>query len=721
MQKDTGMLLGVKAEWLTQGYRFSLFPDDPVIAFYSFTVNKDNYVIYRSNTDIEADLRLTSEQGASLWIHSLPDGGPMQELHAELSQLDLEVVSDGFGTLPHMKGILNADIQYAPIDSSFQLVADMYVDTLIYERDTVGELMLNATYVPLGNSQQQIDVHLLRNQLEALAANGTIQTGADGQIDGNALLTNFPLEIVTPFIPDDQASLYGFLQGDITVEGSTQSPLLNGYLQFDSAHVFITAVGYSYELDSKRIDINQGIVNFDQYRIFATENDPFIIDGTIDTRNFSRMIADLQLDADNIQLLDAKKTEESIIYGKILIDLHSTIKGPVNALAMRGDLNLQGGTNATFVLHESSLTVQDRLDGLVVFTSFTDITELRNRKEMPRPLGGMDILLTIRIDQSVQLNADIAPDGSNYVQLEGGGDLSFQYDREGDMNLAGRYTLTGGTLRYTLPVVPLKDFSIHEGSYVQFVGDPANPEVNLTATERIRTSVTDATNTRLVNFDVGVTVTGDLDNMALRFTLDAPEDIGVQTQIAAMDEEEETKQAVGMLVTGKYLASSGDGGMNLDMGSAPNNFLQGEINNIAGNALESIDITLGVDSYDENGSAGGSRVTDYSFKFSKRFYDDRIQVIVGGRVSTGGDVNSGDAQSYIDDVSVEYRLDKSGTRYVKVFHDTNYENLLEGEVVETGVGIVLRKKMRYLRELFQFKRKKVKPVEEDDSTDEQQT
>ena len=69
--------------------------------------------------------------------------------------------------------------------------------------------------------------------------------------------------------------------------------------------------------------------------------------------------------------------------------------------------------------------------------------------------------------------------------------------------------------------------------------------------------------------------------------------------------------------------------------------------------------------------------------------------------------------SLIDNVSIEYRLDNSGTRYIKLFHNKNYESLLEGEIIETGAGIVLRKKMLRLRELFIFKKKKIKPVTED--------
>ena len=56
--------------------------------------------------------------------------------------------------------------------------------------------------------------------------------------------------------------------------------------------------------------------------------------------------------------------------------------------------------------------------------------------------------------------------------------------------------------------------------------------------------------------------------------------------------------------------------------------------------------------------------------------------------------------------SLEYRLDRTGTRYVRLFYDKNYESVLEGEITETGVGLVLRKKLDKLSELFIFKKKK---------------
>ena len=47
-------------------------------------------------------------------------------------------------------------------------------------------------------------------------------------------------------------------------------------------------------------------------------------------------------------------------------------------------------------------------------------------------------------------------------------------------------------------------------------------------------------------------------------------------------------------------------------------------------------------------------------------------------------------------------LNKSGSRYVRLFRHTGYESILEGEVTQTGVGFVLRRKINSLRDLFRW-------------------
>ena len=713
---DTGILLGLRADKVEEGINLHLFPDNPILAFRPFKLNPDNYILYKNEKDIAANVRLSGDENASLWIHSLPEKDKMEELHLELSQINLDVISKAFTEIPAMQGILSADMQYAPSDSSFLVVVDANIDNLIYEGGRVGELMVSTVYLPLADNQHQVDMHFFRDQNEVMSATALYKMGKEDHLDGTLDVTHLPLDMVNPFIPDNMASLNGVLEGNMTIKGSSKAPEVNGYIEMDSTSMFVTAVGTSFRVDDKKIVVKDNKILFDEYHIHAAGKNPFVIDGTVDFRNPSRMMADLKLTADHMQLLDVKRNKESMVYDKLLVNLMSTVKGPLDALMMRGSLQLLGGTNVTYVMKDSPLTVQDRLSDLVTFTSFEDTLVNRRRQEAPLPLGGLDMLLTIRIDQSVRLNADITPDRSSKVELEGGGDLSFQYTPQGEMILNGRYTLSGGIVKYALPIIPLKEFNIQDGSYVQWSGDPMDPYLDLTATERIRTNVTqDGSGSRMVNFDVGIALKQQLENLGLQFVLTAPEDQTMQTSLNSMGEDERTKLAVGMIITGMYLANSSGGKQNLNMGAALNSFLNSEISNIAGSALKTVDISFGMDSYDENGDGTGGQRTDYNFSFAKRFWNDRIRIVLGGRISTGENAsNSNQTQAFIDNVSIEYRLDASGTRYVKLFHDKNYESLLEGEITETGVGIVLRRKMLHMRELFNFKKNRPKPVYEEE-------
>lgn len=715
---NVGILMGTNVEKeKSGGVSIHFFPDNPILAFSNCTLNPDNYIRIQDMNNMEANFDLRSDNGAYLEIASEEVDSSLNRVNAAFGQIRLKEVSRVFSSyLPNVSGMFNADVQYMPSDSSFTMTVGFNVDSLFYEGKRVGDLLLSTVYLPLSENEHQFDMHFFRDAEEFVQSSLYYRDGKQDSIMGNLSVTEMPLEMLNPFIPGGMAELKGKLLGEISVDGTTGNPDIQGYLQMDSANMFVEMANTTVRFDSKEIGIYDKKIWFNKYKLFASGENPFVINGAVDFSDMSNMTADLKLNARNMQLLNAKRTKQSWVYGKMFVNWNSTVKGPLESLKMRGDLQLLGGTNFTYVLHDSPLTVQDRLSGLVSFTSFDEDTLLmRKRNYSVLPLSGLDMLMTIHIDQAVQINADLTPDQSNHVKLEGGGDLSFQYTPMGDMILNGRYTLTDGTIKYTLPVIPLKEFNVQEGSYVQWTGDVMNPSMDITATERVRTSATlDDNSSRMVNFDVGIQLTQTLENLGLKFILKAPEDASVQEQLARMGEEELAKQAVSMLVSGMYLGGGlAAGKSNLDMGAALNSFLQSEINSIAGSALKTVDINFGMESYDD-AESGGKR-TDYSFRFAKRFYNDRIRIVLGGRISTGADINQGQAQPFIDNVSVEYRLDRGGTRYVKLFHNKDYESLLEGELTETGAGIVLHKKMDRLRELFIFKRaKKVKPEKDDE-------
>lgn len=705
---EVGLLLGVRARKESDGYLFNLYPDNPVIAFNTFDLNPDNYVRFRSMNDIEADIRLTGTENTSFWIHSVPSDGTYPELMVEIGQLNLGRLSEGLAIIPDMQGILNANVRYAPTEETFMVVADANVDDLYYEGGRVGEIMLNAVYLPLENSQHQFDVHMYHDRSEIATATALLQ---NNNITGAVDLSTLPLSMANAFIPDNMAEMNGALNGHMEVGGSTSQPVLNGYMQLDTASVFIGMADTRLRLDDKQITVANSLITFNRYNIYAANDNPFVINGTVNMADFSAMMADLRLTANNMLVLDAQRTSESLVYGRLLMNFDSTIRGPFTGLVVRGDAHVLGGTNVTYVLTDSPLTVQDRMEGLVTFTSFADTLTRERRSTEQAAIAGIDMLMVLHIDQSVQFRVDLTPDQSNYAEVEGGGDLSFQINTQGDMVLNGRYTFSEGIVNYSLPVVPLKEFNIHPESYVQWDGELMNPLINVVATERMRATVAQGDNQRRSYFDVGISVQDRLDNMQMSFIIDAVDDATIRSELEAMPDDERSRVAIMMMVSGSYMGPSGGGGGGFNAMGALGGYLAGEISNIAGDVLKDVDIDIGFDQYD---TGAGGQQSDLTFSFARRFYNDRIRVSVGGRVSTGG--NAQEEQSFIDNFAAEYLLDRAGGRTIKFFHDRTFENVLEGEIVETGVGLVLRRKVLRLRELFDFRRRRpAEPVDADEA------
>jgi hypothetical protein len=697
---EPGFHLGVRVDQQAEGVLLGFFPENPVVAFNTFGLNPDNYIRFRNKNDIAAELRLQGENNSLLRLHSHSLEGDFRELHAELNRINLQLVSEGFPNMPAMRGMMSANLRYAPSEESFLVAGDAHIDNLVYEGNEAGELLLNGVYLPTGEGMHQVDAHFYHNRKERVSATAVYETTRE-RIGGTLRMDTLPLRLLTPLIPDKTVALQGAMHGTVTVDGAIKAPLVNGYLQMDTASVYTEATASRFFMDSKRIEIRANRLLLDSFKVYPAGRNPLVVHGEVNFTDPEHIVADLQLKGRNLQALDVKRNPESWVYGKLLLHVDATVKGDPRALSLRGDLQLLGGTNLTYVMKESPLTVRDRLKDLITFTSFADTLPPRQRRPgsfIPAPRTGMDVLMRLRIDPIVQLGADLTPDRSSYVSIEGGGDLSLQYNQRGDVQLNGRYTLSDGRLKYALPVIPLKEFAVKNNSYLQWDGNPMNPLLNLDATQRMRTSVSlDGETPRMVNFDVGVSLRRRLEDMALTFTIAAPEDKSVQEDLDRMGAEGRSTQAVAMMATGLYLSGGNSGKVNLDMGNALGSFLQHEINNLTGEALNSVDFSIGMNTYNNADTESGQR-TDYSFRFAKRFYKDRIRVVIGGKVSTG-DVRQ--KESFIDNASLEWRLNPSGTGYLKLFHDKNYQSILDGEVTETGLGLVFRRRMRHWYELFQ--------------------
>ena len=702
-----GVDLGLQAELTENGAYLHFYPQHPILAYRNFTVNKGNYLFIGKNKKIQADMDLLADDGTGLKIYGEPRDS-LNDLTVSVNQLNLDELSSVLPYMPRLGGMLSGDF-HITTDTTFQnisAVASIDTEVFKFEGTPLGNVGIEALYLPKKGGGHHASAFISSNGEEVLACNGTYYDRDGGSFKGDAQLQRFPLRLLNGFMVGTDVALKGRASGDIEIEGSLDKPLLNGSLDLDSAHIYSDVYGFDFRTDERAVEIKDSRILFDRYNLYSTGKEPLVLNGVFDMSNFDRMKMDFTMRAQNFELINTRKKAQSMVFGKVYANFLGSLKGTTDNLSVRGKLEVLDRTDMTYILKDSPLSVDNRLNDLVEFVNFKDTTKVKQTR--PVPEGSFDLTLGISVSDAARFHCDLSEDGQSYVDLEGGGDLTLRMTQQGEMRMTGRFTTNSGEMKYALPVIPLKTFHLVQGSYVEFTGDVMNPTLNIAAKERTKAVVTENDKPRSVAFDVGVAITKPLNEMGLEFTIEAPEDLAIQNQLASMSAEQRGKAAVTMMATGMYMTDetmmSGSG---FKANNALNAFLQSEIQNIAGSALKTIDINLGVES---GTTATGTSTTDYSFQFAKRFWGNRISVIIGGKVSTGADAQNS-AESFINNVSVEYRLDKSATRYVKVFYDRDSQDPLEGQLTKTGAGLVLRRKTDRLGELFIFRTKKKKVTE----------
>lgn len=501
------------------------------------------------------------------------------------------------------------------------------------------------------------------------------------------------------------------LRGEAGIRGKTSDMRIDGELTFAGTNVGVPMIGTSFGLSETPIVIRDNEVLFTNFAIVSPNKKPLTIDGRISLGDFSQITTDLRMKARDFEMIDVRKNRRSMVYGTGYLDLDATVKGPLDELTVRGDAGLLNGTEITYVMRDSPLEVQNKKQDLVTFVSFRDTTAVQAADSVaPIRIGGIDMLVNVSVNSSAKLAVDLSDDGQNRIDLQGGGDLTYTMNRLGDTRFSGKYVVSGGTVRYNPPVISELVFKITQGSSVEWTGNMEDPMLNITAVETMRTNVsTEGQSSRPVNFNISIRIRNTLENLSITFDLSAPGGFG-HAERAVVPDGRAAGYSGNEPVDIQYLHGSRNNRQ--DQLVEPVEQLHRErAEPMAANSLKGVDLSFGIDSYDDEATGGRGNRTDYSYQLSKSLFNNRLKAVIGGKISSDADPDENLKENLIDDVSLEYRLTKRDNMFLKLFRHTGYESILEGEVTQTGLGFVIRKKLLKLSDLFRIMRNRVQAAD----------
>lgn len=723
-QGAEGYRLGLTAAMMDSTINLHLTPLDAMIAYKPWSINDDNYIQLGPGNRVEADL-MASGGGSSIRLSTPQRDDNKLALKAEISNLHIEDFLQMSATAPPITGQLNTDLTIVYRGNAITGSGSMGVKNLAYDDVKVGDIDfdLKAGMGFTGNTGGSLS--MLYNGTEVLEARGYMMndsTAAARRVDGTPTafeleLKKFPLAIANPFLSPEYLQLTGALNGKMRLTGSLTAPLLNGSITSDKAGISVPMAGTTVYLDEDNpITVQDNLLRFDEFDLRAANENTVKLNGVVDARNLADMSIDLSLKGNDVALVNSKNASKEI-YGKLFVNLDATARGPLSRLDVDADLSLLPSTDIFYSMTTVSTAVQSgNTTDVVRFVQFADSTVVAEADSVKTSPLAMRINADLNIVNDAKATVILSTNGTDKAVIYPYGNLSYTQNYMGDMRLNGIINVPQGSVRYTVPVIGDKSFTIDNGSYVTWSGDVMNPALHLGATSHVKANVQqEGVNSRLIYFDVSLSVLGTLSAPKVTFDLSTDDDMTVQNELLSMSADQRQAAAINLLLYNTYTGAGVKASANLS--NPLYSFLTGQLNSWAAKAIPGVDLSFGIDNYKQTIDGQNDNATSYSYQVSKSLFDNRFKIVVGGNYSTSAEADENFAQNLISNISFEYSLKQTQNlnMSLRLFRHTGYESILEGEVTETGVGFVMRRKLSDLKSLLRFGRRRKHAPEHNDS------
>jgi hypothetical protein len=424
-------------------------------------------------------------------------------------------------------------------------------------------------------------------------------------------------------------------------------------------------------------------------------------------------------------LMNKPASRDALYYGTVFLDSDISVSGDDAKPVIRMQAQLDKGTDLAFVLPESETDVQQRF-GIVRFLDVKNPSDPIMSRRKPaagsaRDTTGtrhasVDLTANVEVTRESRLRILIDPIAGDSLVIRGEATFSVGVDPSGKLAVTGRYEILDGSYQLSFGQFIRREFAIAKGSSLTWFGSVTEANVDITAIYTVKTSALDLVQDQLVGLSqeernkykqvlriqVYLTMDGKLLAPNIHFRLDMPPEgrgvlggsIYAKLNEINGQESELNKQVFALLVLGRFLssnplASAGDGGLTGLARSSVSQILSEQLNRLSEKVIPGVGLNVGVESYQDYSTGTAEGRTQLQLALTKQLFDERVTVQVGGNADLEGPRSQQNAlNNFAGDIKVAYKMTEDGRWLLQVFRQNTNGGAIEGDLVETGVGIV---------------------------------
>ncbi len=708
---------------LSDGYRFHLKPNGVVFHNSMWNVAPDNYLRI-GNGQFIAHHVVLSDSGQSLSIQSTDETDNRSPLKIDFENFRIATLSrivekeSGFA-----RGRIDGTVELMDLDKAMAFNADLLISKFSFAHMPVGDMALRA-------NNRTANVYDISLQLTGNGNHVSMQGQykAVSKAAGLDLSFDFgPLNLasIAPFTFGTVTRLSGAMTGALRITGTTAKPVLAGNVKFAETGFTPTALDSYLRLNSGEIEFDAHGIGVRSLTLTDTLGNTASIGGSLATGDYNNFMFDLNVRSKNFLLMNKPPDPKAMYYGTVYIDSDVRIKGTQIRPVIDVHAKLGKGTVVTFVLPESGADAQER-NGIVSFVDLKNPGSTIMTREKPArsaddslitKFGGIDLTSNIEVTKDSKLRIFLDPLSGDSLVVQGDATFSVGMYPSGTLSVTGRYEISEGSYLVSFNNLIKREFKIQKGSSMTWFGTPFDANVNIAAMYTVKTSTLDLVQDQIAGMSqeertkyrqelpiqVYLAMKGRLMKPEISFKIDLPEaqrgalggSIYAKLSQVNTQESELNKQVFALLVLGRFVSSdpliSADGGTGLTglARSSASSLLTSQLNRLSRQYVRGVDVNVGLESGQDYSSGSAENRTQLQLGLSKTLFDERVTVQVGGNIDLEGHRSTQNSlNNFAGDIKVGYKLTEDGRWQMQVFRQSAYGGVIEGDLTETGVGLV---------------------------------
>lgn len=723
-------VLGGLFKSINKDYRFSFDPQKLMLNYEKWTVAPENYLQFGESGILANQFNL-SNGGQLLSINSVGNtaNAPLKVAFKDFRIETLTSFAEADSALAG--GSVNGIVNVKDLSGSPKFEANLTVDRLRYEKDMLGTLRIAVN----NNTENAFETNIALSGVHELRASGFYYTAPKSALDMTLNIDKIDLKAVESISMGQIRKGTGTVSGQLSVKGSLDAPKVLGDLKFNQAGFNVAYVNSFFRMPNETISFTNTGINFNKFTILDSLNQKAVITGGILTTDYRDFKFNMDIRTNNFRALNSTAEDNEMIYGTVYLTSTIKVRGDLNQPNVDMNVRVEDKTKFFFAMPADDPSVIDQ-EGIVQYVDF-DAAPFNGRKALKAadsisraPIKGLNLSATINIDENAELNVVVDPTNGDALKVKGQATLTATMDPSGKTSLTGRYEISDGS--YNLTVGPVKRaFKLQQGSNIVWTGEPTEANVNLTALYEVNAAPIDLLNqpdlvqakTKLP-FQVYLMMTGELMKPIIKFKLDLPENergalsgqVYTKLQQVNTDDGELNKQVFALLVLERFIAdnpfqSLAGGGTNISSiaRSSVSKLLTEQLNNLTSSLVKGVDINFNLNSSEDYSTGKMEQKTDLEIGLSKKLLSDRLIVTVGSSFGLEGpqQQQNGNSSNIAGNVNIEYLLSRDGRYRLRAYRRNQNEGVIEGQIIETGLGFALVVDYNKFREVFQkFSKKK---------------